>query len=95
MLFPPEQTPTLIVSGKRYIDSWEKSANVPTPEMTIEVNGNVIWKDGLFKNNIYGSVEVKIPVVAVRRENTFSIKFSAPKTANQGRIAISYAVIRR
>ena len=94
-MFPPEQAPTLIVSGQRYLDSWEKSANVPTPEMTIEVNGNVIWKDGLFKNNIYGPVEIKIPVVAVRRENTFSIKFSAPKTANQGRIAISYAVIRR
>ena len=83
------------MSGQRYLDSWEKSANVPTPEMTIEVNGNVIWKDGLFKNNIYGPVEVKIPVVAVRRENTFSIKFSAPKAANQGRIAISYAVIRK
>lgn len=95
VLFPPEQTPTLIVSGKRYIDSWEKSANVPTPEMTIEVNGNVIWKDGLFKSDIYGTVEIKIPVVAVRRENTFSIKFSAPKAANQGRIAISYAVIRK
>ena len=94
-MFPPERAPVLVIGGMRYLDRWEKPPKVPAPEMTVEVNGQEVWKGRLFEDDIYRVAKVKIPVVAVLRQNEFSIKFTGPKVANQGRIAISYAVVRR
>ena len=85
----------MIIGGMRFLDLWEKPPKVPSPEMTVEVNGEAVWKGEMFTDDIYRTIEIKIPVVAVRRENTFAIKSTGPKVANQGRIAISYVVIRK
>ena len=93
-MFPPERPPVLAVGGMRFLDLWEKPPKVPAPEVTVEMNGQEVWKGRMFETDVYQVKEIKIPVVAVRRQNEFSIKFTGPKVADQGRIAISYAVVK-
>ena len=94
-LFPPERPPKLIVAGMRYLDRWEKPPKVPAPTIRIALNGKVVWTGKMFETDVYGTTEIELPVVSVRRQNDFRIRFDGPKVGDQGRLAINYVVIRR
>ena len=63
--------------------------------MEVEVNGRVVWRGEMFKDDIYRIIEVEVPVDAIQRANVFKIRNPGPYVKDEGRPAIHYVVIRK
>ena len=87
-LFPPEAPMKLFVTGQGFSDKAQ-------PDLSIELNGHVIWRGEHFKPRYFTTLEVGIPVNAVRRTNTLVIRNVSPLEENWRKPLIHYVVIRR
>ena len=93
--FPNSRPFKMIVAGMRYLDRWEKPPKVAPPAMELEVNGRVVWRGPCFAKDVYGIMEIEIPVDAVERKNTFALRNPGPGVKDEGRPVVHYVVIRR
>ena len=85
-MFPPERPFKMLIVGMSFID------DLPTVE--VSVNGNVIWSGVAYQRYYFLPKEIEIPVVAIKRNNTFSIKcISQPGTRIKA--LIHYVVIKK
>ena len=85
----------MFIAGMRYLDRWEKPPKVDPPNMEVEVNGRVVWRGAMFSDDVYGHVEIEIPVDAIQRSNTFKIRNSGPFVKDQGRPVVHYVMFRK
>ena len=64
------------------------------PTIEVSVNGNVVWRGVAFEHHRFKVKEIEIPVVAIKRSNTFSIKcISDPKTRIKA--LVHYVVLKK
>ena len=94
ILFPPENPVRFIVTGMRYLDRWEKPPKVAAPQMELEVNGRVVWRGEMYKDDVYKPFEIVIPTDAMQRSNTFKLRNSGPYVKDEGRPVVHYVVIK-
>ena len=93
--FPNPRPFKFLIAGMRYLDRWEKPPKVASPQMEVEVNGRIVWRGEMFKDDIYRTFEVEVPVDAIQRANVFKIRNPGPYVQDEGRPAIHYVVIRK
>ena len=94
VLFPPENPVRFIVTGMRYLDLWEKPPKVASPQMELEVNGRVVWRGEMYKDDVYKPFEIVIPTDAMQRSNTFILRNPGPYVKDEGRPVVHYVVIK-
>ena len=93
--FPNPRPFKMFIAGMRYLDRWEKPPKVDPPNMEVEVNGRVVWRGAMFSDDVYGHVEIEIPVDAIQRSNTFKIRNAGPFVKDQGRPVVHYVMFRK
>ena len=93
--FPNPRPFKFLIAGMRYLDRWERPPKVASPQMEVEVNGRVVWRGEMFKDDIYRIIEVEVPVDAIQRANVFKIRNPGPYVKDEGRPVIHYVVIRK
>jgi hypothetical protein len=85
-MFPPERPFKMLIVGMSFIDEF--------PTIEVSVNGNVVWSGVAYQRYYFLPKEIEIPVVVIRRNNTFSIKcISQPGTRIKA--LIHYVVIKK
>ena len=85
-LFPPERPFRMFIVAMSFVEE--------PPTIEVSVNGNVVWSGVAFEHHRFKVKEIEIPVVAIKRSNTFSIKcISDPKS--QIKALIHYVVVKR
>ena len=94
-LFPPEEPPKLIVVGQAMVEYWDKSFKVELPETELDINGQTVWRGKMFADGLYKPCEIKLPVYALQRDNTFTIRYTGPDIEHKRRPMIHYVVIRK
>ena len=93
--FPPEEPPKLIVVCQALVDYHDKDFTVELPNAELEVNGNVVWRGKMFAEGLYKPCEIKLPVVSLLRNNTFSIRYTGPDVKHKRLPMVHYVVIRK
>ena len=93
--FPPERPFTLYIVGMLYIDLWDRPFNAVPPDIEIAVNGRVLYKGKAFTRHEYDILKVEVPVDAIARANTVTIRNAGPHVEHQGRPMFHYMVIRK
>ena len=77
------------------VDYHDKDFKVELPNAELEVNGNVVWRGKMFAEGLYKPCEIKLPVVSLLRNNTFSIRYTGPDVKHKRLPMIHYVVIRK
>ena len=93
--FPNPRPFKMIVAGMRYLDRWERPPKVAPTTLELEVNGRVVWRGPLFADDVYRVAEIEIPVDAIERKNTFTIRNPGPYVKDEGRPVVHYVVVRK
>ena len=93
--FPNPRPFKMIVAGMRYLDRWERPPKVAPTTLELEVNGRIVWRGPLFADDVYRVTEIEIPVDALERKNTFTIRNPGPYVKDEGRPVIHYVVVRK
>ena len=86
--FPPEKPFKLILLGRAFNNRWP-------PEVEISVNGRVLYRGVPYPNTTMKSLEVEIPVDALRRNSTFLVRNVSPDVHHAYTLEANYVVVRR
>ena len=84
--FPPDRPFKMFIVATSFIDD--------PPTIEVSVNGNAVWSGVAFENHRFKVKEIEIPVVAIRRNNTFSIKCIS-QAGTRIKALVHYVVIKK
>ena len=93
--FPSEKPFTLYIVGMLYTDVWDRPFKAVPPDIEVAVNGRVLYSGKAFTRHEFDALKVEVPVDAIARANTVTIRNVGPHVEHQGRPMFHYMVIRK